>query len=80
MTSGAKARAVRAGAKIGAAVADGVMTARDLGNNPGNYMTPTILARAARAMAGSDMHIPPTHSPVQTLSKIRPNCSLSALW
>ena len=53
MTSGGKARAVRAGAKIGTAVADGVVTARDLGNNPGNYMTPTILARAARAMAQS---------------------------
>lgn len=51
MTSAAKAAATRAGAKIGDAVAQGVTTARDLGNNPGNYMTPTILARSARAMA-----------------------------
>lgn len=42
---------LRFGARVGEIVADGVNFARDLGNNPGNHMTPRDLAAEARRMA-----------------------------
>ncbi|HEX9922398.1 MAG TPA: leucyl aminopeptidase [Anaerolineae bacterium] len=45
-----KIAAVEAGARAGQIIADSVYLARDLVNRPGNVLTPTALAEAARAM------------------------------
>ncbi|MAG55050.1 MAG: leucyl aminopeptidase [Planctomycetes bacterium] len=50
LTDARKAAAARAGAKSGEAAAAGAMLARDLGNAPGNYLTPTAFAKEARQM------------------------------
>lgn len=46
-------KALRSGAAAGAAVGKGVNTARELGNLPGNYCTPTYLADQAKQLASS---------------------------
>jgi leucyl aminopeptidase len=48
---GASTADVRAGIKLGNAVADGSNLARDLGNRPANVCTPSHLADAARTIA-----------------------------
>lgn len=45
---------VEEGARKGQIKADAVCTARDLVNQPSNYMTPTVLANAAKAVALKD--------------------------
>jgi leucyl aminopeptidase len=49
--SGTNLNEVRAGIKVGSAVADGSDLARDLGNRPANVCTPSHLAEAARTIA-----------------------------
>jgi leucyl aminopeptidase len=49
--SGTKVNEVRAGIKVGSAVAAGSDLARDLGNRPANVCTPSHLADAARNIA-----------------------------
>jgi leucyl aminopeptidase len=49
--SGTSASDVRAGVKVGAAIAAGSDLARDLGNRPANVCTPSHLAEAARNIA-----------------------------
>jgi len=49
--SGADVGAVRAGIKVGSAIASGSNLARDLGNRPANVCTPSHLADAARSIA-----------------------------
>jgi leucyl aminopeptidase len=49
--SGASVSAIRAGIKIGNAIASGSDLARDLGNRPANVCTPSHLADAARSIA-----------------------------
>jgi leucyl aminopeptidase len=51
VTSAGREGAVRAGAERGGLVAEAMNVARDLGNEPGNSMTPTILAERAAEMA-----------------------------
>ncbi len=51
LVSAARSAAARRGAKVGDVVAAAANNARDLGNTPGNHMTPTNLASAARSMA-----------------------------
>lgn len=46
-----KIERVAAGAKRGRVTAEAAAWARDLTNEPGNYMTPTLLAKAAETMA-----------------------------
>lgn len=46
-----KLAAIEAGARAGEAIAAGVNRARDLVNQPPNYLTPALLAEAARQMA-----------------------------
>ncbi len=49
--------AVKAGLAQGQAVAEGVTLARELGNLPGNYCTPTHLANQAKQLAKTYKHI-----------------------
>jgi leucyl aminopeptidase len=49
----ADAKAVKQGLARGQAVADGVKLARELGNRPGNYCTPTVLAEQAKKLGKS---------------------------
>lgn len=44
--------AVEAGVKLGETIANGTILARDLSNQPPNYLTPTILAEKAKEVAG----------------------------
>jgi leucyl aminopeptidase len=46
-----QAEAVRQGARAGRIVAEAVCLARDLANEPGNYLTPTLLAEKAEEVA-----------------------------
>ena len=48
-----KLEAVRAGVRMGEAVAAGVNRARDLVNQPPNFLTPTAFAEAAQAIAAT---------------------------
>jgi leucyl aminopeptidase len=48
---GTNAAAIRAGIKVGEAIADGSDLARNLGNRPANVCTPSHLAEAARSIA-----------------------------
>ncbi len=50
-SAGSSAGEIRAGIKIGTAVANGSDLARDLGNRPANVCTPSHLAEAARGVA-----------------------------
>jgi leucyl aminopeptidase len=50
-TTSEREAGVRAGAERGDLVADATNFARELGNEPGNSMTPTVLAERASAMA-----------------------------
>jgi leucyl aminopeptidase len=49
----ARRKAVETGARTGRIIAEAVCTARDLGNRPGNDLTPTALANRAREIARS---------------------------
>jgi leucyl aminopeptidase len=49
--AGTNGNDVRAGVKVGTAIADGCDLARDLGNRPANICTPSHLAEAARKIA-----------------------------
>jgi leucyl aminopeptidase len=49
--------AVKAGLADGEALAHGVTLARELGNRPGNYCTPTYLANEAKRLAREFKHI-----------------------
>ena len=51
LPSGSSAAAVRAGIRVGTAIAAGSDLARDLGNRPANVCTPSHLADAARDIA-----------------------------
>jgi leucyl aminopeptidase len=58
LVSGAdEAAAVKAGLAQGEAVANGVTLARELGNLPGNFCTPTFLASEAKRLAKEFKHI-----------------------
>ena len=48
---GTRLPAVRRGVEVGSALAAGTNLARDLGNEPANLMTPTIMAERAQALA-----------------------------
>ncbi len=49
----ADAESARVGAERGAIIADAVTMARDLANEPGNYVTPTLLAEQAEEVANA---------------------------
>jgi len=45
--------AVEAGVKLGETIANGTILARDLSNQPPNYLTPTLFAEKAKEIAGA---------------------------
>ncbi len=51
------AKAVQEGLKRGQALGEGITLARELGNRPGNYCTPTGLAKEAKALGKAFKHI-----------------------
>jgi len=57
LTGAADAASTKTGLAQGQAFADGVTLARELGNLPGNYCTPTYLAQEARRLARTFKHI-----------------------
>jgi leucyl aminopeptidase len=57
LTDAADAASTKTGLAQGQAFADGVTLARELGNLPGNYCTPTYLAQEARRLARTFKHI-----------------------
>ena len=57
VSSQADAAAVKAGLQQGQAVAEGVALARELGNLPGNYCTPTHLGDEAKRLSRTFKHV-----------------------
>jgi leucyl aminopeptidase len=53
----ADAKAVAEGLQRGQALGEGVTLARELGNRPGNFCTPTVLAQEAKALSKAFKHI-----------------------